>query len=506
MYRHSEHQILLPGDFFLPFEGKLNEKNRWVQLAFVIPWAKVEVHYRKQLRSLNRGKKAVPIRMALGALIIQQRLNLSDRETADQIMENPYLQYFIGLPGFQFEAPFHHSLMTYFRKRLNADVILQVNEWILSVEKEGESKDQNTDDHDDGNDSDGGHTGFNATSETVLSQNSEHPTSSNTTVNMMMKNRGKLLLDATCAPADIAYPTDLNLLNDAREKLELMIDFLHEPDQGEKKKPRTYREKARREYLSVAKQRKKGAKTWRKAVGRQLRYVERDLRILEFYRDRLKLLPSWLYRELLVIQELYRQQKEMYAKKNLRIEDRIVSISQPHVRPIVRGKARANVEFGAKLAISVVDGNVRIERLSWDSFNEGLTLQEAVERYRERYGVYPEAVLADKIYRNRVNLKYCREHNIRLSGPPLGRPPKEEVAERKREARLDASARNAVEGKFGEGKRKYGLGLIRAKLAKTSETVIALQVLVMNLEKQLRLLYAFLWIRKTNGMNILILA
>ena len=109
MYRHSEHQILLPSEFFLPFEGHLNENNRWVRLALLIPWAKVEVHYRRQLRSLNRGKKAVSIRTALGALIIQERLGLSDRETVDQIVENPYLKYFIGLSGFQFEPPFHHS-------------------------------------------------------------------------------------------------------------------------------------------------------------------------------------------------------------------------------------------------------------------------------------------------------------------------------------------------------------------------------------------------------------
>ena len=216
--------------------------------------------------------------------------------------------------------------------------------------------------------------------------------------------------------------------------------------------------------------------------------------------------PVWLYRQLLVIQKLYRQQKEMYEKKSHQIEDRIVSISQPHIRPIVRGKVRTNVEFGAKIAISVVNGDVRIERLSWDNLNEGLTLQEAIERYRERYGVYPEAVLADKIYRNRENLQYCRKLNIRLSGPPLGRPLKEEATERKRVTRQDAAERNAVEGKFGEGKRKYGLGLIRAKLANTSETVIALQILMMNLERRLRLLYAFLWIRGTSGVNLLILA
>ena len=106
MYRHFENKILLPSDYFLPFAGKLNAKNRCVQLALLIPCAKVEVLYRDQLRSLNKGKKAVSILTALGALIIQQRLNLSDRETVEQIVENPYLQYFIGHQAFRMSLYF----------------------------------------------------------------------------------------------------------------------------------------------------------------------------------------------------------------------------------------------------------------------------------------------------------------------------------------------------------------------------------------------------------------
>lgn len=105
-------------------------------------------------------------------------------------------------------------------------------------------------------------------------------------------------------------------------------------------------------------------------------------------------------------------------------------------------------------------------------------------------------MLADKIYRNRDNLRYCKEHGIRLSGPQLGRPSKTEQAEQKRVARCDSAERNAVEGKFGEAKRKYGLGLIRTHLRQTSETVIALQLLVMNLERRLRVLFCaiLLWL------------
>ncbi len=305
----------------------------------------------------------------------------------------------------------------------------------------------------------------------------------------MKENKGKLILDATCAPADMAY--DFELLNEAREKLEQIIDVLHEPMKGSKRKPRTYRQKARKDYLAIVKQRKVGARKMRKAVGKQLRYVKRDLRVIEELESHspLSLLSKQEYRELLIIQELYRQQEEMYRTRTHRVDHRIVSISQPHVRPIVRGKAKANVEFGSKVAVSVVDGYVLVEKLDWDNFNEGITLQESIENDRKRFGCYPEAVLADKIYRNRENLQYCKERGIRLSGPKLGRPSKKEGALQRQMAKKDASERNTVEGKFGEGKRTYGLGLIRARLQDTSETVVCIQFLVMNLERKLRVLF-----------------
>lgn len=183
----------------------------------------------------------------------------------------------------------------------------------------------------------------------------------------------------------------------------------------------------------------------------------------------------------------------MYTHRTHKINDRIVSISQPHVRPIVRGKATADTEFGTKVAISIVDGYAYMERLSWDAFNEGVTLQESVENYRQKYGYYPEVVLADKIYRNRENLRYCDRYNIRLSGPRLGRPLVNKVKQKvqKRLERQDASERNAVEGKFGEGKRRYGLARIMARLKETAESVICLQFLVMNLEHRLRVLLSF---------------
>ena len=204
----------------------------------------------------------------------------------------------------------------------------------------------------------------------------------------------------------------------------------------------------------------------------------------------LALLSRRMYKNLLVCRELYRQQQEMFQANAQRVDDRIVSLSQPHVRPIKRGKAGRETEFGAKLSLSVVDGFSFVDRRSWDNYNEGLDLIAQIERYKRRFGFYPESVHVDQIYRTRNNRAFCKQHGIRMSGPPLGRPSKPVSAAKKKQAAADEAVRNRVEGKFGQGKRRFGLGRIMAKLASTSAAQISLSFLVMNLE--LALLRMFL--------------
>jgi len=146
-------------------------------------------------------------------------------------------------------------------------------------------------------------------------------------------------------------------------------------------------------------------------------------------------------------------------------------------------------EFGAKLSSSLVQGYASIEKLSWNNYHEGDSLIPAIEKYNEQRGYYPLVVGADAIYRNRTNLQYCKAKGILLNGPKLGRPPKVVTVAEKKQAKLDSRKRNEVEGAFGVTKRCYGLNLIMANLQETSETVIALQFLVMNLERWLRLLF-----------------
>jgi hypothetical protein len=481
MYRRNCPQQSEFPDFYLPFSGHLDPENRWIQLARLVPWPLAEEIYHEDLCE-DFGAPIVPSRTALGALLVKERLGLTDRETVEAIRENPYLQFFIGLEEFTQEKPFDASLMVDFRKRFGEEGMRRIAEAIAlaswPTSEPSEDEDQPSSD-DAPTDSAAPHT----------SDSSEQP------------NRGQLIADATCAPADIRYPTDVSLLNEAREKTDALVDRLHQPLVGHQRRPRTYRQKARRQFVAFVKRKKPSRNKIRQANRQQLGYLKRNLQAIDRLLENPQALPLVRlsrreYQNLLVCRELYRQQLQMHETKMQRIEDRIVSITQPHVRPIKRGKAGRDTEFGAKLSISVVDGFSFVDRLSWDNYNESQDLIGQIERYKDRFGFYPESVHVDKVYRTRENRAFCKERGIRMSGPPLGRKPQTVSREDKKQAAADEAIRNQVEGKFGQGKRRFGLGRVMAKLAGTSAAQIVLTFLMMNLERALvRLIFALAWLR-----------
>jgi transposase, IS5 family len=375
------------------------------------------------------GSPAKSSRLALGALLLKERLGVKDRELVAQIAENPSLQYFLGLMAYQEEAPFHHSLLPTFRKRFSHDSLGKINDAMARLIADAQPTEEE------------------AKGEAVSA-----------------RTKGQLLVDATCVPADITYPTDPHLLHEAREKTEEIIDHLHACRATPMKKPRTSRQNARRDYLRVAKAKKPGRQKLRQGIGKQLRYLRRNLGTIAgmAQEGRLVTFPPTRYRQLLVIQELYRQQLWMYTHRCHRIADRLVSLSQPHVRPIVRGKAGRPVEFGAKISVSLVEGVSFVDRSSWDAYNESVDLVEQIEAYHRRFGYDPASVHADHIYRTHENRRYCASKGIRLSRPPLGRPRKvneataDQVKHDQQQGHDDATARMAVEGKFGQGKRRFG--------------------------------------------------
>lgn len=263
---------------------------------------------------------------------------------------------------------------------------------------------------------------------------------------------------------------------------------------GKAGKPRTYRRKARRDFLTVALSKKPKATKIRTAIGKQLRYIKRNLGHIHRQLDNgagLGDLTAYWHKCLMVIHTLHDQQLGMYQDRSHRCADRIVSISQPHVRPIVRGKASQRVEFGAKISASHVDGFIFLDRFSWDAYNETVDLEGQAEAFRQRFGRYPASIHADKIYQTRANRSWCKERGIRLSGKPLGRP-REMTREEKRRQRQDETDRIPIEGKFGNAKRKGTLQRVMAKLAVTSRTVVSIGLIVLNLDAVLRFLCALI--------------
>ncbi len=354
----------------------------------------------------STGRPPLNPRIVIGALIIKHMCNLDDRETISQITENIYMQYFLGYSGFRNDPPFDPSLFVEIRKRMGDDLLAEMNLRILQLSEPRQDKKS------DKGDSSG------------------------------ITHKGNLLMDATAAPQDIAFPTDLNLLNKGREITEEIIDSLHVVGD---KKVRTYRQKARKEYLKVAQNRNPSKKIIYKAIGKQLRFLRRNLKHIEAMLDSYSIFPLSVkqQKQYWVIQTLKDQQLEMYTNGIHKVDDRIVSIHQPHIRPIVRGKTKAKVEFGAKLHASLVNGFVFLDKISWDAYNEGTESNNYVEYYKSRFGYYPEKVLVDKIYCTRKNRKWLKERGIKLAAKPLGRPSAKAV-----ENHVRPGERNPIEGKF----------------------------------------------------------
>lgn len=445
VYKKQPNTQLSFDDFNQPVGLTMNPENRWVKKAELIPWIDLEEQYASIFQS-KTGNVAKSFRMAFGALLIQKEYGYSDEETVLQIQENPYLQFFVGMPGYQEDKPFDASTMVHFRKRLTAEMLNEVNEIILDFHEEEKEEQDDDDSNDDGDSS----------------------------------NKGTLMLDATCAPSYIKYPQDIGLLNDARLHAEKIIDEVCK--ENNIKKPRTYRRRARKDYLSIAKRKNKSKKIIRKAIRKQLSYVTRDVRyIKEMQKSGIELNEKQT-RNFDIIERILEQQQYMYDNKIHRVPERIVSFHQSYLRPIVRGKVKAPTEFGAKLDMSESDGFVRIERLSFDAFNESEDLIPVIKRYRERTGYYPERVLVDQIYRTRDNRNFCKKYHIRLSGPKLGRPKKDDRVDKTIEYK-DNRDRIQVERDFSLAKRCHGLGMIRTRLAETTFSTIALAIVSLNLSK-----------------------
>jgi len=471
MIRYKSTRQMSIEEFKTPFQVKLDKENRWVKLGNSLPWDRLAGIYYRSMSS-DQGAPAIDARIVIGAMIVKHKLRLDDREAIETIRENMYIQYFLGLEEYTYKDVFDRSLFTTLRYRLGADKFDAMTSQII-LTSEGKA-DAEVNDPDDSSSS------GNLIQEDI--KTSDEPSEEKP-----KGNKGVLIVDATVADQLIAYPTDLGLIARSRQESERIIDELCK-SMGVKEKPRTYRRLARKQYLNVAKKKNKTRNEVRKAIGQQLRYLRRNLKSINGLLDRGQgdgfPLEARDQKIFWVIQNVYDQQEKMYNDHTHSVENRIVNIYQPYVRPIVRGKDKSNVEFGAKLGVSIQNGYARINTLGWEAYNEGTDLKKQVEDYRRLNGYYPKVVITDKIYGNRENRQWLKELDIRYSGKPLGRPSaKSQTAYQRRKFKKEQGKRNEVEGKFGQGKNAYDLSKVRARAARTSESWIAAIFFVMNLVK-----------------------
>ena len=424
----------------------LSKSNRWVKLADNLPWGKIEREYNKRLRNAHNGAGNKPARMVVGALIVKHVENLSDERTIQAIVENPYMQYLLGLPAFTEKPVFVPELFVLVRKRLDEEFFNMLT--LMLAEADGSKPDT------DGN-----------------------------------VHGGTLKVDATCCDAEVRYPTDTNLLEDGSRLIDRLLDKFCA--RHHVKKPQTHRIEARQSFIGYTKKKRKSKKLIDKTKLTQIRCLQADIQIFLDFLGRqagnlLRCFSRHDHRCLQAAFKMFEQQKMMFEKGVRSCADRIISIYQPHLRPIVRGKAKAKVEFGAKIGASIVNGYTFVDHLSWDAYNETSDLIPQTEKYSRRFSLLPKEVQADKIYLGSANRKQIKEKHIDCFNHPLGRPPLKQNDKHAEDKKRAAGERNEIEAAFGTSKRVYRANSIREKLDETADTWIGACFFAKNVMKFLR--------------------
>ena len=459
-FKPSYKQLTI--DVFKSSLDGLDKRNRWVWLGDHLPWDVYGERYGLKLNNQKAGAGAKPARMVIAAMLIKHITRLSDVDTIEMIRENPYMQYFCGLGEFTDQPIFDPSLFVDLRKRISQDDINEMTKVLLLREQEVKEevrkrKEKEAEDR-----------GEEPPAAPEVDEDAAAFTDSNDRL-----HKGVLKIDATCADAEVRYPVDVDIINDGCRVMDRFIRRICK--MAGIKTPRTSCFKAREAYKYLVKMKKKGGRLVRDTIEVMLSCLHKDILTLmditagEF-RNRLQYLRKDQQRVLDATMKMYFQQEQMHQSKEHRCDDRIISIFQPHLRPIVRGKASAKTEFGGKIGMSVVEGYDFIDHHSWDAYHEGSDMQLHIDKYKERFGCLPATILADKIYMNKDNRAILKDLEIKSYSKPLGRPPKDPPSPERQAAMARAvGKRNEIECSFGTGKRVYQANDIRAKLPETAE-------------------------------------
>jgi len=433
MYRPKDRNTIPLFPELFPFGGKLDENNRWLRISDLIPWRELEDEYSKHFSDV--GRPATDAQLVIGLLLLKHMTGLSDVGVVQDVLENPYMQAFCGFEKFVTEDLLDPSTLTKMRERLG-----------LEFFKELENK----------------------TYKLLIDRK-------------IIKAKG-MLVDATVFPEKIKYPNDVGLLNDVREWLDRHIKKL---GKIVGKKYRTYPRRSRKEYLNFSKKKTKTKKTINKAKKQMLQYVRRNIKHLKDAVEQIKArggkVKEHIIEKLRVAEKIFHQQWEMYKKKTNRVDDRIVNLHRPYVRPIKRGKQGKKTEFGGKGALVEVGGFLFLDHFEHRAFAEEELLSDHLAGYMDRFGKLPPYASMDAKYGTEENRDLAGELGVRASFKRRGRKPKT-VDSQDRWFKKKQKERNRIEGGFGNGKEHYRLDGVRYTIKDGSEIWVRAGILAMNLK------------------------
>lgn len=279
-----------------------------------------------------------------------------------------------------------------------------------------------------------------------------------------MQQTGVGMQDATCYESRISFPTDVKLIWKCCQEVYALIQ--QQRRLLKLRKSRMNYQKQKQLVQSYQKSKKKTRRIEKKLRKKLLKFLLNLLQQLPI------LAPAPLSKKeqtkLKYVQKVYEQQHEkLYG--NQPISNRIVSLSKPYIRPIVRGKEIKTVEFGAKVNMLQIDGINFIEHLSYDAFNEGTRLQSGIYLQRKLFGKCTHQS-ADQIYATNANRTYCKQNDIVTNFIPKGKQKLQHIEQAAALRKTLNIARGTIlEGSFGNEKNHYLLQKIPAR-NQTTET------------------------------------
>lgn len=433
----EEHQFSFTHDWFVVPE--VDENHELIKISKAIDWVSVSEKL-SRFYCADNGRPAKPSRAKVGLLILKHLYRYSDAELADLIKRDIYAQYLCDVSLKEAKNFINPSTLSKFRKQIGLEgVKLIEQEVFMSLQR-----------------------------------------------TKLLKGR-RLVCDTMVVPADIAYPTDVSLLDKLRRKA---VQYLETAKQFGAKTFRTYKRTARRVFITYQKIRHHTRQSRRRVQRKLLQFSRRNISQLKEAMDTVAANANKITDKakekfiketqnfLDTARKILTQQKDVYH--GLPVQERIVSLAKPHIRPMVRGKYPVEVEFGPKALLNLKNKCLFLESLNFANVSDSNLLGTAIDAYKERFGSYPSQLSTDRGFWSKDNFRLAEEKNIsKIAIENKGKS--SYLAHKPFRERL-RRLRCSIEAKISLAKRKYGLDRIRYHIAGGEEIWIRLGLMAMNLK------------------------